>query len=75
LKRLERQGLIRRRRDPRDGRQAFLGITERGRRIDTAAAGKVEAAVERVISRAPRAKVAGAMEILTALAVSLDARE
>jgi len=75
LKRLERQGLIRRRRDPRDGRRAFLGVTERGRWIGAAATGTVEAAVERVISRTPRDKLDGAKEILTALAVSLDARD
>jgi len=71
LKRLERQGLIRRRPDPKDRRRAFLGITEKGRRIDAAGAGTVEAAVERVISRAPRAKLEGAGEILIDLAAAL----
>jgi len=71
LKRLERQGLIRRRPDPRDGRRAFLGVTEKGRRVDTAATGTVEAAVERVISDAPRIKLNHAREILKALTASL----
>lgn len=71
LKRLERQGLIRRRPDPKDRRRAFLGITEKGRRIDAAATGTVEAAVERVISRTPRAKLESAREILIALAAAL----
>ena len=75
LKRLERQGLIRRRPDPRDRRRAFLGITKKGRRIDAAGAGTVEAAVERVISRAPRAKLEGAREILMDLAAALGVRD
>jgi DNA-binding MarR family transcriptional regulator len=75
LKRLERQGLIRRRPDPRDGRRAFLGITETGRGIDTAAAGTVEVAVERVLSRTQQAKVEAAREILRDLAASLEKRD
>jgi DNA-binding MarR family transcriptional regulator len=75
LKRLERQGCIRRRPDPKDRRRAFLGITKKGRRIDTAEVGTVEAAVERVISRAPRARIESAREILMALASALSARD
>jgi len=71
LKRLERHGLIRRRPDPKDARRAFLGITEKGRRIDASGVGTVEAAVERVISRTPRATLEGAREVLKALANSL----
>ena len=71
LKRLEQQGLVRRRPDPKDRRRAFLGITEKGRRIDAAEVGTVEAAVERVMSRAPRAKLDGAREVLTDLAAAL----
>jgi DNA-binding MarR family transcriptional regulator len=71
LKRLERQGLIRRRPDPKDRRRAFLGITEEGKRIDATGAGTVEAAVEQVISRAPRAKLESAREILVELAAAL----
>ena len=75
LKRLERGGLIRRRPDPKDRRRAFLGITEKGRRIDAAGPGTVEAAVEQVISRAPRAKLESASEILTELAAVLGVEE
>lgn len=75
LKRLERPGLIRRRPDPRDRRRAFLGITEKGRRIDVAAAGTVEAALERVISRTPRAKVESAREVLMELATALGVQD
>jgi MarR family transcriptional regulator, organic hydroperoxide resistance regulator len=71
LKRLERKGMIRRRTDPKDGRRAFLGVTEKGRRVDAARSGTVEAAVQKMISRAPRAKLEIAREILMALAAAL----
>jgi DNA-binding MarR family transcriptional regulator len=75
LKRLERQGLIRRRRDPRDGRRAFVGIAAKGRWIDAGGAGTVEAAVERVLSATPAARVAGTRAVLTALAQALEPGE
>jgi DNA-binding MarR family transcriptional regulator len=75
LKRLERQGLIRRRPDAKDRRRAFLGITAKGRRIDAAGPGTVEAAVERVISRATRAKLASASAILMDLAAALGGQD
>jgi DNA-binding MarR family transcriptional regulator len=71
LKRLERQGLIRRRPDPRDGRRAFLGITEKGRQVDAAVSGTVEAAVQRVINCTPKLKLDHAREILSNLAEAL----
>jgi DNA-binding MarR family transcriptional regulator len=74
LERLERQGLIRRRPDPRDGRRVVLGITEKGRRIDAATAGTVESAVQCVIGRTPRATLDHAREVLTDLADALSAR-
>lgn len=75
LRRLEGQGLIRRRSDPKDRRRAFLGITQKGRRIDAAGAGTVEAAVERVITRTPRAKLVSAREILIDLAAALSVQD
>lgn len=75
FKRLERQGLVRRRLDPRDRRRAFLGITKKGRRIDVAGARTVEAAVDRVISRAPRVKLESAREVLMDLATSLGGQD
>jgi DNA-binding MarR family transcriptional regulator len=73
LKRLELQGLIRRRPDPRDGRRAFLGITEKGRQVDAAVSGTVEAAVQRVIDRTPKPKLDHTREILADLAEALSA--
>jgi DNA-binding MarR family transcriptional regulator len=73
LMRLERQGLIRRRPDPRDGRRSFLGITEKGRQVDAAVLGTVEAAVQRVINRTPKLKLDHAREIFAGLAAALSA--
>jgi MarR family transcriptional regulator, organic hydroperoxide resistance regulator len=73
LKRLERQGLVRRRPDPKDGRRAFLGITEKGRSIDAATTGTVEAAVQVIIARVPKMKLDHARQILMALTESLEA--
>jgi MarR family transcriptional regulator, organic hydroperoxide resistance regulator len=75
LQRLERKGLIRRRADPRDRRRAFLGVTEKGRDIDAAGAGTVEAVVQRVLSATPPAKIASAREVLIALAKALGVND
>lgn len=72
LQRLERQGLVRRGPDPHDGRRALLWITEKGRRLDTAASGTVESAVEQVISREPATRVESARRLLTELAAVLN---
>lgn len=75
LKRLGREGVIRRRSDPKDRRRAFVGITTKGRRIDAALAGTVEAAVQRVLSRTPRATLASASRVLMALAAALGVHD
>jgi DNA-binding MarR family transcriptional regulator len=72
LKRLERQGLVKRRPDPRDGRRALFGVTEGGRRIDAARAGTVEAAVEAAIAATPPMKLQHAREVLKTLTQSLS---
>lgn len=71
LKRLETQGIIRRRPDPRDRRRASLGITSKGRRIEAAESGTVEAAVNRVLTRTPSARLEAARRVLTDLARAL----
>jgi DNA-binding MarR family transcriptional regulator len=75
LDRLERQGLIRRQPDPKDRRRAFLGVTAKGKRIDAAGAGTVEAAVQRVISQTSREKLETARQILARLASELSAKD
>jgi DNA-binding MarR family transcriptional regulator len=75
LKRLERQGLIRRRSDPRDGRRTLVGITQKGRFIDAAATGTVEAAVRRALSAASQGHIECARALLARIAGALDAEK
>jgi DNA-binding MarR family transcriptional regulator len=74
LARLERQRLIRRRSDPRDGRRSLLGLTGKGRRFDVATEGTIEAAVSRVLEHAPAEAIQAARDVLRAIAASLEER-
>ncbi|ADO75154.1 MarR family winged helix-turn-helix transcriptional regulator [Stigmatella aurantiaca] len=71
LKRLEKRGVLERKSDPLDGRKALFALTEAGRALDVPATGTVEAAVQRVLSRMPRARIVHTQEVLTALAEEL----
>ena len=71
LCRLQRRGLVRRSRDPGDGRLARFVLTSRGRRLDVPAPGTVEAAVKRVLARVPVARLRPGAELLTAVAAAL----
>ena len=71
LSRLQRRGLLDRRRDPRDGRRAALGLTPAGRRLDLSVTGTVEAAVIQVLDGLPTRKARAAREALTMLARQL----
>jgi DNA-binding MarR family transcriptional regulator len=73
LSRLERSGLLRRRRDSRDRRRSSLGLTEKGRKLDVAAEGTVEAAVARVIDEMSSVALEAASEALRSMAASLAA--
>ncbi|WP_395833502.1 MarR family winged helix-turn-helix transcriptional regulator [Archangium violaceum] len=75
LKRMEKRGLLERKSDPLDGRKALFSLTEAGRGMDVPTTGTVEAAVERAITRLPRARLQAAQEVLTALAEELGAGE
>jgi DNA-binding MarR family transcriptional regulator len=72
LRRLERAGLLSRRRDPRDGRRAVLGLSAAGRRLEVATAGSIESVMDEVFAKLPRHKVRFAREVLAALARGLE---
>jgi DNA-binding MarR family transcriptional regulator len=72
LKRLERQGLLRRRPDPNDARRSLLGLTGRGREFDVDSSGTVEAHVARVLGRTAAHKVRATRELLAEIAVALS---
>jgi DNA-binding MarR family transcriptional regulator len=71
LARLEAKKLIERRRDSRDRRRSFLGLTAAGAALDRARVGTVEDAVARALDRLPRGKREVAAEVLRALAAAL----
>lgn len=71
LRRLETKGLIERRRDQRDQRRAALGLTAKGRKLDRAAPGTVENAVELVLAEADRADLEAAVRVLERLTARL----
>ncbi len=71
LKRLVKRGLITRQSDPLDARKAPFVLTEAGRAHATPSSGTVEAAVERVLARMSSSRLAGAQDVLTALAEEL----
>ena len=71
LKRLVKGGYLERNMDPRDGRKALFCLTAAGRELDVPATGTVEDAVERVLSRLPRAQLAAAQEVFAVLAEEL----
>jgi DNA-binding MarR family transcriptional regulator len=72
LARLERQGSIRRRPDPRDKRRTSLGLTQRGRQFDVAAEGTIESAVSRALAKTSARKIRAARDVLLSIADSLE---
>jgi len=73
VNRIERQGLVRRRSDPRDGRRALLGLTDKGRAFASETEDAVEAELRRVIERIPPEKLQAARDVLQSLAATLAA--
>jgi MarR family transcriptional regulator, organic hydroperoxide resistance regulator len=72
LARLERNKLIDRRADPRDGRRAQLWLTRAGREIDREQRGTVEAAVRRALGRADRAAIERTEHMIRLLIAELE---
>jgi MarR family transcriptional regulator, organic hydroperoxide resistance regulator len=74
FRRLEKQELLRRRADPRDGRRFLLSLTDKGRLVDVELEGTVEAAVQEILEQTPPAKLEAARDVLQAVAAALSAR-
>ncbi|HKO49959.1 MAG TPA: MarR family transcriptional regulator [Polyangiaceae bacterium] len=72
LQRLADAKLLRRERDPDDGRRATLALSPLGRRINARRAGTVEAAVQRTLVTVPPAKLRAIEEVLKKLARELE---
>lgn len=72
LDRLERKGLVTRRKDPEDRRRAVLGLSVTGRLIDVDTTGTIESVVRVALEHRPRHEVRAARGLLSALAAHLD---
>lgn len=74
LKRLERQGLLRRRADPKDARRWLLVLTEKGRELNVDSGGTVtvEACVARALRNTPPKKLEAARSVLGDIASRLS---
>jgi len=73
VKRLEEQGLVIRRSDPRDRRRTSLGLTAEGRGLAEEAEGTIENAVRLALGELPEIKVQHTVEVLSQLVARLDA--
>jgi MarR family transcriptional regulator, organic hydroperoxide resistance regulator len=74
LKRLDAQGLVRRRADAADGRRAVLRLTPQGQRLNVATDGTVEAAVRATLRQVSPRDQAAVREALELLAEQLNAQ-
>jgi DNA-binding MarR family transcriptional regulator len=68
LRSLEKDGLVRRRANPRDGRGAVLELTAKGARIAAQRSGTVEATVRAALKGLPARDVAASRRVLDRLA-------
>ena len=73
LRRLEEAGLLRRKRDPADGRRAVLSLTPSGKRLNSRGRGTVEFIVDRALGAATKEDVRAAERMLQLLAAAFEA--
>jgi DNA-binding MarR family transcriptional regulator len=72
LERLGRRGLIRRRRDPDDGRRLVLALTRKGRSLDVVTTGTIEATLGRALRKVSASTLEVAQNFLSHLARALE---
>jgi DNA-binding MarR family transcriptional regulator len=72
LNRLERNGWVRRRSDPRDGRRSLTGLTDKGLSVEIETEGVIENAIRRILERTPREKIQATREVLESISVELS---
>lgn len=72
LKRLERKGLLERRRDARDGRRVTIKLSARGRALARPARGTVEHAVECLLKASRLGDIATTLKVVEHLTARLD---
>jgi DNA-binding MarR family transcriptional regulator len=71
LARLEKQKLIQRVKDPRDGRRARFRLTAAGHRVDRERKGTVEAAIRRALGRTPPRAIGNARDVIATVTSEL----
>ncbi len=64
VRRLERRGLVERRRDPADTRRVTLGLTRQGRALDVPRPGTVETAADALLADASPRDLAATVRVL-----------
>jgi DNA-binding MarR family transcriptional regulator len=74
LRRLEAQGLLKRRGDPLDRRRAMLHLTPHGARVNAMRRGTVESAVARVVEEASAGDLRSTSWVLDRIAELLEGR-
>ena len=72
LRRLERAGLVRRSRDPDDGRRAIVTLTAKGQRLNDRNEGTAESAVRRALRSLAAKDVTSARNVLRRVADELS---
>ena len=75
LRRLEHQGILKRRRDLRDGRRVILGLTPKGRSLDVSRSGTVESAVVHLLETSSKAEIEATRSVLRRLSAALADEE
>lgn len=75
LKRLERRGLVQRRKDARDGRRALIVVTADGRQLAEEYEGTIEGVVEQVLAGLTAAQMTTVRSALRRLATAFEEAE